>query len=717
MNTRRWILPSLCLAAGFAAAGAQTPEPPAGQPATAASPAGPNSAAVPGVDLIPRDVLFGNPDKAAGRLSPDGKHVSFLAPVDGVLNVWVGPADDISKARPITRDTVRGIRQYFWAYTNNHILYLQDKGGDENWKVYCVDLATNQEKDLTPFETIPGPDGEPIVIQGKALRPSARIEAVSEKFPEEILIGLNNRDPRFHDVHRVNITTGEMTLVQRNDRFAGFLTDDDYRIRLALEMTPDGGMQIHKAVPGAAQAEGMALEFEPWQKIAQEDTLTTATLGFDLSGDVLYMTDSRGRDTGALTAVNLITGEQTVLAASDKADAGSIIVHPTRKHVQAVSFNYLRNEWKVLDPAIEPDLAYLKTVADGEILVTSRTFDDKRWTVAYILDDGPARTYLYDRDAKKATLLYTNRKALEGLPLAKMHPVVITSRDGLDLVCYLTLPVGSDTDGDLRPDRPLPMILNVHGGPWGRDTWGYHPEHQWLANRGYACLSVNFRGSTGFGKKFVNAGDREWAGRMHDDLIDAVNWAIEKGIADKNRVGIMGGSYGGYATLVGLTFTPDVFAAGVDIVGPSNIVTLLNTIPAYWQPMIELFAKRVGDHRTEEGRKFLESRSPLTYVDRIKKPLLIGQGANDPRVKQSEADQIVEAMQAKNIPVTYVLYPDEGHGFDRPENRMSFYAVTEAFLAQHLGGRYEPIGDDFENSSIQIPVGAEHVPGLESFRR
>jgi dipeptidyl aminopeptidase/acylaminoacyl peptidase len=329
-----------------------------------------------------------------------------------------------------------------------------------------------------------------------------------------------------------------------------------------------------------------------------------------------------------------------------------------------------------------------------------------------VKDNGPGRFYLYDRPKKTATFLYTNRPKLETATLASMHAREIKSRDGLTLMSYLTLPVWTDPDGDGVPAAPLPTVLYVHGGPWGRDTWGYNATHQLLANRGYAVLSVNFRASTGFGKKFLNAGNREWAGKMHDDLIDAVNWAVGGKIADATQVAIMGGSYGGYATLAGLTFTPDVFAAGVDIVGPSNLVTLLSTIPPYWAPQIELFTTRVGDHRTAEGRKFLESRSPLTFVDRIKKPLLIAQGANDPRVKQAESDQIVAAMKAKNIPVVYALFPDEGHGFARPENNVAFMAITEAFFAQHLKGRAEPIGDAFQGSSVTVPHGKELVPGV-----
>jgi len=406
------------------------------------------------------------------------------------------------------------------------------------------------------------------------------------------------------------------------------------------------------------------------------------------------------------------------MAFDEKSDVDEVLVHPVERNVQAVAFNYERRRWSVIDGSIRSDFSCLEKVSEGDFYLTGRTLRDDKWMVSYMVDNGPVRYYLYDRDAGEARFLFTDRKALEQYALAKMHSTIVKSRDGLNLVCYYTLPVGSDQDGDGRPDSPLPMVLLVHGGPWARDTWGFNPYHQWLANRGYAVLSVNFRGSTGFGKDFVNAGNMEWGRRMHDDLIDAVDGAIRKGIASPERIAIFGGSYGGYATLIGLTLTPDRFACGVDIVGPSNLVTLLESIPPYWKPMVELFAKRVGDHRTSEGRTLLLERSPLTYVERIRKPLLIGQGANDPRVKRTESDQIVKAMLEKGIPVTYVVFPDEGHGFARPENRLSFNAVAEAFLARFLGGLAEPIGDDFEGSTITVETGVEEVPGLcEALRR
>jgi len=642
--------------------------------------------ATPEPELISREVLFGNPDKSSVQVSPDGTKMSYRAPVDGVMNVWVGPADDPAVAEPVTHDTDRGIRIYFWAYTNEHILYLQDQAGDENWWVYSVNLNTGQTMDLTPLEGV-----------------QARIQAVSPKFPNEILVALNDRVPQLHDLYRVNMDTGQRTLVLENEGFLGFVIDDDFNLRFVYRLTPDGGLEYLSPTE-----EG----WEPFMQIPMEDLLTTSLLWFDEAGTILYMIDSRGRDTSALFALNLETGEQALIAEDPKADLSGVMVHPTDKNVQAVAFTYERKHWQILDKSIVDDLAYLSTVADGDVEVTSRTLDDKYWMVAYVMDDGPVRYYRYDCEAQEAQFLFTHRKELEGLSLTSMYPVVTESRDGLNLVSYYTLPVGSDSDGDAHPDEPLPMVLYVHGGPWSRDGWGYNSIHQWLANRGYAVLSVNFRGSTGFGKAFINAGNLEWGAKMHDDLLDAVAWAIQEGIADPERVAIMGGSYGGYATLVGLTFTPETFACGVDIVGISNLVTWMETIPPYWQPQIELFATRVGDGRTEEGRALLTERSPLTYVDQIQRPLLIGQGANDPRVPQAEADQIVEAMQVKNIPVTYVLYPDEGHGFARPENNLSFFAVTEAFLSECLGGRYEPIGDDFEGSSITVPVGAEEIPGL-----
>ena len=655
--------------------------------------------------LIQRKVLFGNPDRQNVQLSPDGKHISFLAPSAGVMNVWIAPADKPADAKVITAEKTRGIRRYNWAENGQYVLYLQDKGGDENFHLWAVDVAKPGEaKDLTPFEGA-----------------QAQIQKISPKHPDEVLVGINNRVKEYHDLYRVNVKTGKSELVQQNDGYEGFIVDYDFVPRFAVKPSEKGDSEVYfveKGKKAPAKGKDKAKDdkaAEPaklFTKIPYEDALTTSALDFDASGKTLYVMDSRGRDKSALTTADLKTGAPKIVAEDAKADIDDVLVDPKTKLVQAVGVNFDRLKWKAVDPKIQADLDALAKVADGDFGVLSRTSDDKKWVVAFTVSDGPIRYYLYDHASKKAEFLFTNNAALEKLKLAKLQPRVIKSRDGLELVSYLTVPVASDPDGDGVPDKALPMVLYVHGGPWARDNYGLNTTHQWLANRGYAVLSVNYRGSLGFGKGFVNAANKEWAGKMHDDLIDAVNWAIDKKIADKSSVAIMGGSYGGYATLVGLTFTPDTFACGVDIVGPSNLVTLLNNFPPYWASFVPQLKQRVGDPSTEEGQKFLLSRSPLTRADKIGKPLLIGQGANDPRVKQVEADQIVKAMQDKKIPVTYVLYPDEGHGFNRPQNRTSFYAVAETFLAQCLKGPYQPVGDDFQGSSIQVPAGADQVYGL-----
>lgn len=637
--------------------------------------------------LIPRAMLFGNPERESPAISPDGARLLFLAPVQGVMNVWVGPVDRPDEARAITQETTRPIRTALWSAGGDRVLYLQDRGGDENWHVYASDPASGKTVDLTPYAGV-----------------RANLEGLSDRRPHEVLIGMNDRDPAWHDLYRVDVRTGKRTLIHRNEqRLRTYVVDEDFKLRFADRSTPDGGKELL-----APKGKDVAPVFA----VGQADELTTAPLTVDRAGKTLYLLDSRGRETAALVARDVKTGEETVLADNPKAGAGALIFERATRRPLAVAFTHLRQAWRAVDKSVEADLAALAKLAEGEFYVVSQSRDDSKWVVQYKFDDGPNRYYLYDRASKAAKLLFTADAELAAQKLAKMRSVVIRARDKLELVSYYTLPPGSDPDNDGVPDAPLPLVLLVHGGPWGRDSWGFVPTHQWLASRGYAAMSVNFRGSTGFTKSHVNAGDREWAAKMHDDLLDAVGWAEHYKIADAGRVAIMGGSYGGYATLVGLTFTPERFACGVDIVGPSNLETLIKSIPPYWASIAAMFATRMGDASTEEGRKMLYERSPLHRVEAIKRPLLIAQGANDPRVKQAESDQIVAAMRAKGLPVTYVLYPDEGHGFHRPENKVSFNAVAEAFLAGCLGGPYQPIGDDFNNSSLTVPAGAEHVPGL-----
>jgi dipeptidyl aminopeptidase/acylaminoacyl peptidase len=646
-------------------------------------------AAAPQAPLIERTALFGNPSRVAGKLSPDGKWLAWIAPRDGVLNVWVAPAGQPGQAKALTAEKQRPIREYFWAPDSSSVLYVNDRGGDENFLLYKVGVQGGEPQPLTPFQ-------------------KTRVEIVgtSVHVKDRILIGVNNRDARWHDVYSVDLKSGKLTEVFENKGgYAGFLADEGLVLRVATKARPDGGMDYYRIEQGKVAA-------EPFVSVGLDDSLTTQPIGFTADGGTLYWLDSRGRDTAALIAQDVASGKTTVLAQDAKADIDNALVDPATGKVQAYSVQYLKPEWVALDPAVKDDLAFLVQQLKGNVRIGSRTDADDFWTVTVDPVVKPSATYLYDRKAKKLSQLFVSRPELEKATLAPMYPEEIRTRDGLTEVSYLTLPAGSDKAHPGRPDKPLPMVLFVHGGPWGRDVYGYNGYHQWLANRGYAVLSVNYRGSTGFGKKYIAAGDLEWGRKMHDDLIDAVQWAVKNRITEADKVAIMGGSYGGYATLAGLTFTPEAFACGVDIVGPSNLATLLKTIPPYWEAGKAQFYKRMGDPTTEEGRKLLHDRSPLFKADAIKRPLLIGQGANDPRVNQAESDQIVKAMAAKNIPVTYVLFPDEGHGFARPENSIAFNAVAEQFLGKCLSGRVEPIGGALKASSAKVPHGKEFVPGL-----
>ncbi len=607
--------------------------------------------------LIPREVLFGNPVKANAQISPNGKMLTYLAPDDkGVMNVWVrtlGQEDD----KVVTADKKRGIRNYEWQQDGEHILYIQDRDGDEDWHVYQTNLKTKNTRDLTPFQGVRA--------QGFITDPN---------FPDEMLVQLNIRDRRLHDMYRINLKNGavEMDTENPGDVFR-FVVDNRFQVRAAQVTLPDGGTEIR--VRDDAKS--------PWrsfQKWGPEETFG-GIWGFTPDNTGVYLASSVDANAARLLEVDVATGKSNAIAEDKEYDAAWVLTHPKTHQLEAVMFIRQRTEWRVIDKSLQVDFDALRKVHDGDFYIDSRDLADNTWIVSYAVDNAPAPTYAYDRASKKATFLFSDRPALEKFKLAKMQPISFQARDGMTIYGYLTLPVG------LEP-RNLPMVLSVHGGPWGRDMWGLENEVQWLANRGYAVLQINFRGSWGYGKAYLNAGNREWAGKMHDDLIDGKNWAVNQGYADPKQVCIMGWSFGGYATLVGLTFTPDEFVCGVDAVGISNIVTWLSTIPPYWEPVKSMLKKRVGDVETEQ--EFLKSRSPLFKADQIKAPLLIGQGANDPRVKQAESDQIVEAMRKNKKPVEYIVFPDEGHGFARPENRLKFYAAAEAFLAKYLGGRAEP---------------------------
>ncbi|MCC8467549.1 MAG: S9 family peptidase [Rickettsia endosymbiont of Eriopis connexa] len=637
--------------------------------------------------IIPRKVLFGNPDKARVSLTYDGKYILYIAPKDGVLNIWLAPSDDISKAEAITHDKGRGIWSYAKAYNNKNILYTQDFNGDENDRIYSYNIETKETQLLTPEKGV-----------------KAGIAGASHKKPNEILIYLNERNPEYFDIYKLNLDTLDKELIYKNDRFTDCVVDENLNLRFGSLLDKDGAVEYYELKDG---------EPKLYTKISMEDSFNTSILGFDASGEILYMLEGRNRNTSALKAITLATGSEEILAEDSKADIGLFTVHPTKQTPQAVSIGYDRVSYKILDKDIEDDIKYLQALDRGDLIINSRTLDDKIWIVAYMADNAPVKYYKYDRANKKAEFLFTNRKELEQYNLAKMIPVIIKSRDGLDLVSYITFPNDVKLDENNIPDKKVPLIINVHGGPWVRDSWGYNPEHQWLANRGYAVLSINYRGSTGFGKDFLNAGNLEYAGKMHTDLIDGVNWAIKNNIVDSDKVCIMGGSYGGYATLVGLTMTPDIFACGVDVVGMSNLLTHVQSKAPYMTPLLSIYKTRIGPWDTEEEKEFLRQRSPINFVDNIKKPLFIAQGAHDVRVVQAESEQIVNSMKAKHIPVVYALYKDEGHGFAKPGNRISYYALAEQFLAKILKGRAEHIGDDLKNANL-ILNDKEKISGTEA---
>jgi dipeptidyl aminopeptidase/acylaminoacyl peptidase len=600
-------------------------------------------------DLIPRKILFGNPDRGSPEVAPDGRRLAHLAPVDDVLNVWVGDLDG-DGARPVTNDTDRGIRSYRWAEDGRHLVYLQDSGGDENWRFHIVDPETGADRDATPFDGV-----------------QARVLGVSRRHPGHMLIGLNKDRPELHDAYLLELATGRLELVAENPGYFDWLVDNDLR--------PRGGMRMRDDGSGTFELDGATL-----LELDADDAMSSQALGFTADDGALYVITPAASNAAGLVKIAPGSSPQT-LADDPTYDVASAELNPVTRDVEIVSFLRARLEHQVLDPALAGDLDAITALHPGDAFLISRDRADGTWTVGFTADDGPVAYYAFDRGERAGRFLFTQHDDLARYELSPMEPFAFAARDGLEINGYLTFPPGGARQG-------LPAVLYVHGGPWARDTWGYDPTAQWLANRGYLCVQVNYRGSTGYGKAFLNAGDREWGRRMHEDLIDAVEHVVTAGFADRSRVGIYGGSYGGYAALVGATFTPDVFRCAVDVVGPSNLRTLLETIPPYWKQLASQFHRRVGHPETDVD--LLWERSPLSRVADIRIPLLIAQGANDPRVKMSESDQIVEALRERGIPHTYLVYEDEGHGFKKPENAMAFQAEAERFLAEHLGGRCEP---------------------------
>ena len=627
--------------------------------------------------LIPRSVLLGNPERWGPKISPDGTRLAWIAPdTNNVLQVWVRSLAG-GEEKIVTADKKRGVRQFFWAKDNRTLLYAQDSDGDENFHIFGVDLKSGNVRDYTPFQGVRVDN----VDSGDEL-------SLNSKFPANALLSLNLRNRSLFDVYRLNLTNGALELDTENPGdVTAWTADAKQQIRLARSSTPDGGIELRVRADRKT----------PWQtflKVGPDQILEV--IGFTPDGKGVYLNSSLGRDTAAVVQKDLKSGAEKVLASSDEVDAGQVLMHPQRRVVEAVAFSPERMNWQMVDSSVRPDFEALRKLKDGDISVVSRTDADDVWIVSFSISSEPLQYYEWNRKTKSGKFLFTTRPKLQGVSLAETRPIAVKARDGLKIHGYLSLPAG------LQPTK-LPLVVLPHGGPYQRDDWDFNPRVQWLANRGYAVLQPNFRGSTGYGKKFLYAGNKQWGRRMHDDLIDCVQWAVKEGIADPKRVGIMGGSYGGYCALAGLTFTPEVFACAVDMFGPSELRTLMGTFPVYWKAYRSMLSARVADVDDPKDAELIHNASPLNFAERIKRPLLIGQGANDARVKPAQSEQIVAAIEKNGGSVIYVLYPDEGHEFARAENRVDFYARTEAFLGKYLGGRVERLaGERYPGSSAIV---------------
>lgn len=610
--------------------------------------------------LIPRKELFGNAKYLEPQISPDGKKLAYLSPNEqGVMNIWVrtiGKKDD----RTVTNDQNRGIHSFFWQYDNQHILYQKDKGGDENWHLFQVHIQNERTRDLTPFEGV-----------------KAELIYYGPKYKDEMVISLNKRDRRFHDPHKLNLKDAEMTILEENPgNVIQYCVDHDLQLRAKLTASPDGSYKVW----GKTKAEWTHLM--DWDLDDQKGSL----VGFSEDNHSLLMLTSCGADTKRLLQINLDTKQKTALFEHPKFDLREIYRHPVTKKLQAVNYYPDYQNWGFLDSEFKKEISYLQKQLSGNLAVISSDLEDKFWTVSLDSDTQPISYYLFEKSTKKLTHLFDSQPSLKKYTFAKTRPFTFQASDGMKIHGYYTLPC--------IKKKNFPSVMFVHGGPWSRDTWKFQPWVQWLANRGYAVVQVNYRGSIGYGKKYMAASKKQWAGKMHDDLIDAKKWAVAQGFSDPKRFAIMGGSYGGYATLVGLTFTPDEFSCGISYVGPSNLITLLKSFPPYWYALKAAMNQYIGNPDTEEN--FLKERSPLFKVDQIKKPLLIAQGANDPRVVQAESDQIVKAMRDRGLSVEYLLFSDEGHGFVKPENKIKLTAASERFLSDHLKGRFEKVAQEEE---------------------
>lgn len=617
--------------------------------------------------LIDREVFFGNPEYAGAQISPNGKYISFIKPYKDVRNIWVKGVDEpFEKAKPLTAESKRPISNYFWSRDSKRILFVKDNAGDENFNVYTVDPVAAAAADGVPAAVN--------LTNAQGVR--TQIYHVPESDPDSIYIGINERDKAWHDLYKVSISTGTKTLLRENkDRLLGWVFDHADKMRLATRSAEDGGTEILK------------VDGDKFTKIYSCGPLEgCGTYEFTKDNKRFYLETNKGdRDLSQLVLFDPETMKEELyeMDPEKRVDVGSIWFSSRTKEPIATVYSDDKTRIYFKDKGYEKIYNLIKKrLGDREVSFGSSTTDEQKFIISTFSDVDPGTVWLFDSKSENLSTLYQVREKLPRASLAKMTPIRYKSSDGLEIPAYLTLPKGVEA-------KNLPLIVVPHGGPWSRDMWGYSGMAQFLANRGYAVLQPNFRGSTGYGKKFIDAGNGQWGDKMQDDITWGVKHLVANGTVDAKRVGIMGGSYGGYATLAGVTYTPDVYAAAVAIVAPSNLNTLLGSIPPYWESIRKMFHMRMGDPGTPEGRNQLERQSPLNHVDKIKTPLMIVQGANDPRVKKHEADQIVIALRERNYPVQYMLAPDEGHGFQRPVNNMAMYAESEKFLAKYLGGRYQ----------------------------
>ncbi len=619
--------------------------------------------------LLDRELFFGDPEISGAQISPDGKFISFLKPYKDTRNIWVKRTQEpFDKARLITNDTKRPIPGYFWSRDGKYILFVQDKGGDENYNIYAVNPAEN----LASGEEVPKARN---LTDAKNV--TAQIYAVPKSDPDLMYVGLNDRDQAWHDLYKIKISTGERTLIRKNtDRFTGWIFDLKDQLRLVTR-SPDNG-----------DTEVLRVDGDGFKKIYSCNVFETCSpVRFHKDNKRVHMIANKGKeiDLSRLILFDTETGKEEVVESDpmNRVDLGGPIFSEVSDELIATTYEDERTRiyWK--DKSFEADYKLLQKQLPGkDISFDSSTKDEKLWLISAGADTEPGEKHLFDRTTKKLVLQYRIKEKIAREHLVEMKPVRYKSSDELEILAFLSLPKGVEA-------KNLPLIVFPHGGPWYRDSWGYNPYTQFLVNRGYAVLQPNFRGSTGYGKKFLDASNMQWGDKMQDDITWGVKHLVAQGIADPKRAGIMGGSYGGYATLAGVAFTPDLYGAAVAIVAPSNLITLLESIPPYWEAFRKIFTERMGDPATPEGKAQLERQSPLNSANKIKTPLLVVQGANDPRVKKAESDQIVVALRERNFPVEYIVAPDEGHGFARPVNNMAMIAAAEKFLAKHLGGRFQ----------------------------